>query len=74
MLQGRVIQVVRCYFLDLYYLEVDTLIRISAPATEAHIDAVAGDDHYFPTSSELNMKRQVTGVISESKIFPVLHP
>ncbi len=56
-LRARVIQAVRRFFIDNDYLEVDTPIRIPAPAPEAHIDALATDDHYLQTSPELCMKQ-----------------
>jgi lysyl-tRNA synthetase class 2 len=48
---------VRSFFYDRNYLEVETPVRIPAPAPEAHIDAFATDDWYLQTSPELNMKR-----------------
>ena len=56
-LRARIVQAVRSYFIDRGYLEVDTPIRIAAPAPEAHIDAVASDDHFLQTSPELCMKQ-----------------
>jgi lysyl-tRNA synthetase class 2 len=56
-LRARIIHAVRRFFIDRDYLEVDTPIRIPAPAPEAHIDAVATDDQYLQTSPELCMKQ-----------------
>jgi lysyl-tRNA synthetase class 2 len=39
------------------YIEIETPIRIPAPAPEAHIDAVASGDWFLQTSPELCMKR-----------------
>jgi lysyl-tRNA synthetase class 2 len=56
-LRARVVQAVRSFFIDRRYLEVDTPIRIPAPAPEAHIDAVASEEYYLQTSPELCMKQ-----------------
>ena len=56
-LRARIIQAVRSFFIEREYLEVDTPIRIPAPAPEAHIDAVASEDWYLQTSPELCMKQ-----------------
>ncbi len=50
-------QCVRAFFLDHDYLELDTPIRINAPASEDYIDAVEAGDRYLRTSPELHMKR-----------------
>jgi lysyl-tRNA synthetase class 2 len=55
-LRARVIQAVRNFFIDREYLEVETPIRIPAPAPEAHIDAVVTGDWFLQTSPELCMK------------------
>jgi lysyl-tRNA synthetase class 2 len=56
-LRARVVQAVRSFFIERRYLEVDTPIRIPAPAPEAHIDAVASGRYYLQTSPELYMKQ-----------------
>ena len=56
-LRSRIMQAVRRFFIDNSYLEVDTPIRIPAPAPEAHIDAVESDGKYLQTSPELCMKQ-----------------
>jgi lysyl-tRNA synthetase class 2 len=56
-LRARVVQAVRSFFIERRYLEVDTPIRIPAPAPEAHIDAVASGRYYLQTSPELCMKQ-----------------
>ncbi|MBW2486944.1 MAG: EF-P lysine aminoacylase GenX, partial [Deltaproteobacteria bacterium] len=57
LLRARIIQAVRRFFHESDYLEVETPIRIPAPAPEAHIDAVASGDWFLQTSPELCMKR-----------------
>ena len=55
-LRAGIIQTIRKFFIDNDYLEVDTPVRIPAPAPEAHIDAVESGDWYLQTSPELCMK------------------
>lgn len=50
-------QAIRSFFADRDYLEVETPIRIPAPAPEAHIDAIESGDRFLQTSPELCMKR-----------------
>ncbi len=45
------------FFLDQDFLEVETPLRIPAPAPESHIDAVASEEWFLQTSPELCMKR-----------------
>ena len=47
----------RQYFIGKQYLEVETPVRIPAPAPEAHIDAVTSGNWFLQTSPELCMKR-----------------
>ena len=56
-IRARVIEAVRRYFINYEYIEVETPIRIPAPAPEAHIDAVASGDWFLQNSPELCMKR-----------------
>ena len=56
-LRARIVQAVRSFFIERKFLEVETPIRIPAPAPEAHIDAVASEDWYLQTSPELCMKQ-----------------
>jgi lysyl-tRNA synthetase class 2 len=56
-LRARVIQAARNFFLDQGYLEVETPIRIPAPAPEANIEAIESEGQYLHTSPELCMKR-----------------
>ncbi|CAB1079561.1 Translation elongation factor P Lys34--(R)-beta-lysine ligase [Olavius algarvensis Delta 1 endosymbiont] len=56
-LRARIIQAIRGFFNDGDYLEIDTPIRIPAPAPEAHIDAMDSGDQYLQTSPELCMKQ-----------------
>jgi lysyl-tRNA synthetase class 2 len=56
-IRARVIQAVRNFFIDKGYLEIETPIRIPAPAPEAHINAVESANWFLQTSPEICMKR-----------------
>ena len=56
-LRARIIEATRQFFTRNGYLEIETPVRIPAPAPEAHIDAVASGDLFLQTSPELCMKR-----------------
>lgn len=60
---------IRQFFREHGYLEVETPIRMPAPAPEAHIDAQASDDWYLQTSPELAMKRLLAAGFE--KIFQI---
>jgi lysyl-tRNA synthetase class 2 len=68
-LRARVIQSVRQFFFSQGYLEVETPVRIPAPAPEAHIDAVESGDWFLQTSPELCMKRLLAA--GYKKIFQI---
>jgi lysyl-tRNA synthetase class 2 len=55
--RARIIQLVRTFFIERGYLEVETPYRIPANAPEPHIDAVASGSWALHTSPELAMKR-----------------
>jgi lysyl-tRNA synthetase class 2 len=56
-LRAQILQATRRFFMNNDYIEIETPIRIPAPAPEAHIDAVASGDWFLQTSPELCMKR-----------------
>ena len=56
-LRADIIKSIRLFFAEHNYLEVETPIRIPAPAPEAHIDAIESEDRFLHTSPELCMKR-----------------
>lgn len=56
-LRARMIDAVRAFFARNGFLEVETPVRIPAPAPEAHIDAQESEDWFLHTSPELCMKR-----------------
>jgi elongation factor P--(R)-beta-lysine ligase len=59
MRRAQIIMAIRQFFAQADYLEVETPLRIPAPAPEAHIDAVPCDGWYLHTSPELCMKRML---------------
>jgi lysyl-tRNA synthetase class 2 len=67
--RARIIQAIRGFFIDRQYLEVETPIRIPAPAPEAHINAVTTDDWFLQTSPELCMKQLLAAGFS--RIFQI---
>ncbi len=48
---------IRSFFVDRDFLEVETPVRVRAPAPERHIDAEPSGDLFLRTSPELHMKR-----------------
>lgn len=63
------IDAVRAFFRQAGFLEVETPVRIPAPAPEDHIDAQESGSWFLQTSPELCMKRLLTS--SFSKIFQI---
>jgi lysyl-tRNA synthetase class 2 len=68
-LRAGIIQAIRSFFVDRDYLEVETPIRIPAPAPEAHIDAVESGEGFLQASPELCMKRLLAAGIH--RIFQI---
>ena len=68
-IRARLIQAIRKFFIERDYLEIETPIRIPAPAPEAHIDAVESGDRFLQTSPELCMKRLLAAGIP--RIFQI---
>lgn len=56
-LRSRILDSVRRFFLNNHYLEVETPVRIPAPAPEIHIDAQPSGNWFLQTSPELCMKQ-----------------
>jgi lysyl-tRNA synthetase class 2 len=56
-LRSRVLQAIRSFFLGRDYIEVETPVRIPAPALELHIDAEPAGGQWLRTSPELHLKR-----------------
>ena len=68
-LRARIIQAIRRFFITQGYLEVETPVRIPAPAPEANIDAESCGSWFLQTSPELCMKRLLTAGFN--KIFQI---
>ena len=58
-LRSRVLQAIRAFVADRDFVEMETPVRVRAPALEQHIDAEPSGDAYLRTSPELHMKRLV---------------
>lgn len=56
-LRGKTLQAIRAFFEVRDFVEVDTPVRIPAPALESFIDAIPSGEYYLRTSPELHMKR-----------------
>ncbi|SNB45605.1 lysyl-tRNA synthetase, class 2 [Geobacter sp. DSM 9736] len=67
--RAQVIQEIRRFFIEGGFLEVETPLRIPAPAPESHIDPVTSEGWYLHTSPELCMKRLLAA--GYQKIFQV---
>jgi lysyl-tRNA synthetase class 2 len=59
-LRARILKTMRAFFDARGYMEVETPVRVAAPAMEEHIDAEVSGDHWLRTSPELHMKRMVS--------------
>jgi elongation factor P--(R)-beta-lysine ligase len=68
-LRAKIIRAVRDFFHERNFLEVDTPLRIPAPAPEPHIHAFSSDGWYLQTSPELCMKRLLAA--GYPKIFQI---
>jgi elongation factor P--(R)-beta-lysine ligase len=55
--RSKLLRVTRQFFYERDFLEVETPIRIPAPALELHIDAEPAGNAFLRTSPELHMKR-----------------
>ena len=67
--RARMIRALRQFFHERDYLEIETPLRIPAPAPEEHIEAPPSGDWFLQTSPELCMKRLVAAGFS--RIFQI---
>lgn len=65
----RILHAVRSFFTRAGFLEIETPVRIPAPAPEAHIDAQEAGGWFLHTSPELCMKRLLASGFE--KIFQI---
>ena len=68
-LRMRILQAIREFFIKQDYLEIDTPVRIPAPAPEAYIDAIPSAEWFLQTSPELCMKQLLAAGFS--RIFQI---
>lgn len=68
-LRAIVLQGIRSYFADNGFLEVETPVRMPAPAPESTIDAEISGEWFLQTSPELQMKRLLSS--GYSRIFQI---
>ena len=66
-MRARLISSIRHFFIQQDFLEVETPLRIPAPAPEEHIEAIPSDNWFLQTSPELCMKRLLAA--GYSRIF-----
>ncbi len=69
--RAAIIREIRRFFTDRDYLEVETPLRIPAPAPESHIDAIPSGSWFLHTSPELCMKRLLASGFE--RIFQLCH-
>lgn len=69
--RARIIQTIRQFFFQKGFLEVETPLRIPAPAPEYHIKALPSLDWFLHTSPELCMKRLLAADFE--RIFQFCH-
>lgn len=55
-MRAKIIQSIRHFFIEIGFLDVETPLRIPAPAPEEHIEAIRSEDWFLQTSPELCMK------------------
>jgi elongation factor P--(R)-beta-lysine ligase len=68
-IRSRTLQVIRKFFCDRGFIDVETPVRIKAPALELHIDVQSSEEEYLRTSPELHMKRMLAA--GYDKVFQI---
>ncbi|MCZ7592049.1 MAG: EF-P lysine aminoacylase EpmA [Kiritimatiellae bacterium] len=66
-LRSRLLHATRSFFHERGFTEIETPVRLRAPALETHIDAESSGDYWLRTSPELHMKRLLAS--GHEKIF-----
>jgi lysyl-tRNA synthetase class 2 len=69
--RARIIAEIRRFFCEEGYLEVETPLRIPAPAPESFIDPLPSADWFLQTSPEICMKRLLAA--GYGRIFQICH-
>ncbi len=67
--RAEIIQLIRLFFIEQGYLEVDTPLRLPALIPEANIEPETSGDYFLQTSPELCMKRLLSA--GHDKIFQI---
>jgi len=67
--RAEILHLIRGFFRDQGFLEVETPLRIPAPLPEAHIEVISSDDWVLQPSPELCMKRLIA--VGYEKIFQI---
>jgi lysyl-tRNA synthetase class 2 len=67
--RAEILHLIRSFFRDLSFLEVETPLRIPAPLPEAHIGVIPADGWVLQPSPELCMKRLLAA--GHEKIFQI---
>lgn len=65
--RSKLLRGIREFFYERDFLEVETPVRVSAPALELHIDAEPAGNAFLRTSPELHMKRLLAA--GQERIF-----
>ena len=68
-IRSQLLRTIREFFYKNGFIEVETPVRVKAPALEEYIDAVRSEDFYLRTSPELQMKRLIQAGIT--RIFQI---
>ncbi|BDV43232.1 EF-P lysine aminoacylase GenX [Geotalea uraniireducens] len=69
--RARLVQEIRQFFIAGGYLEVETPLRIPAPAPESHIEPIPSLSWFLQTSPELCMKRLLAA--GYERLFQICH-
>jgi elongation factor P--(R)-beta-lysine ligase len=69
--RARILYVIRAFFIEQGFIEVETPARIPVNAPELHIDAIPSAGWFLQTSPELCMKRLLAA--GYDKIFQICH-
>ena len=59
--RSQALEVVRAYFREQSFVEVETPVRVPAPGVDLHMDAVPAEGGFLITSPEYQMKRLLAG-------------
>jgi lysyl-tRNA synthetase class 2 len=63
-LRSQLLTAIRSFFVQQDFIEVETPVRLPAPALERYINAIPAGDWYLRTSPELHMKRLLVDGVS----------